>query len=125
MPHFAGTAECVQTCNLPAGQPDCRGSSEIALSGCASRSLRLDTQGKALGTILLELTLPAASAANEGWYVIATTAGLGHGHAPAVQIEVGDWLVSNGLEWVHVPLHHLEVRLAVGKTARAWPNHDQ
>jgi hypothetical protein len=30
-----------------------------ALAGGASRSLRLDTQGKALGTILLELTLPA------------------------------------------------------------------
>lgn len=30
-----------------------------ALAGGASRSLRLDTQGKALGTILLELTLPS------------------------------------------------------------------
>ena len=30
-----------------------------ALAGGASRSLRLDTQGKALGTILLELLLPA------------------------------------------------------------------
>ena len=32
---------------------------EHALAGGASRSLRLDTQGKALGTILLEMTLPA------------------------------------------------------------------
>lgn len=32
---------------------------ERALGGGASRSLRLDTQGKALGTILLELRLPA------------------------------------------------------------------
>ncbi len=32
-----------------------------ALGGGASRSLRLDTQGKALGTVLLELTLPAPS----------------------------------------------------------------
>jgi hypothetical protein len=32
---------------------------EKALAGGASRSLRLDTQGKALGTILLELMLPA------------------------------------------------------------------
>ncbi|MDB5349568.1 MAG: hypothetical protein JWN86_815 [Planctomycetota bacterium] len=32
---------------------------EQALAGGASRSLRLDTQGKALGTILLELPLPA------------------------------------------------------------------
>jgi hypothetical protein len=30
-----------------------------ALAGGASRSLRLDTQGKALGTVLLELKLPA------------------------------------------------------------------
>lgn len=30
-----------------------------ALAGGASRSLRLDTQGKALGVILLELPLPA------------------------------------------------------------------
>jgi hypothetical protein len=32
---------------------------ERALAGGASRSLRLDTQGKALGVILLELELPA------------------------------------------------------------------
>jgi hypothetical protein len=31
---------------------------EHALAGGASRSLRFDTQGKALGTILLEMTLP-------------------------------------------------------------------
>jgi hypothetical protein len=31
---------------------------EHALAGGASRSLRLDTQGKALGTVLLELMLP-------------------------------------------------------------------
>jgi hypothetical protein len=30
-----------------------------ALAGGASRSLRLDSQGKALGTILLEMSLPA------------------------------------------------------------------
>ena len=30
-----------------------------ALAGGASRSLRLDTQGKALGTAILELPLPA------------------------------------------------------------------
>jgi hypothetical protein len=33
---------------------------EHALAGGASRSLRLDTQGKALGTVLLELMLPVA-----------------------------------------------------------------
>jgi hypothetical protein len=32
---------------------------EHALAGGASRSLRFDTQGKALGTILLEMPLPA------------------------------------------------------------------
>ncbi len=32
-----------------------------ALAGGASRSLRLDTQGKALATVLLELRLPAPS----------------------------------------------------------------
>jgi hypothetical protein len=30
-----------------------------ALAGGASRSLRIDTQGKALGTVLLELMMPA------------------------------------------------------------------
>jgi hypothetical protein len=34
---------------------------EHALAGGASRSLRLDTQGKALGTILLEMRWPAAA----------------------------------------------------------------
>lgn len=32
---------------------------ESALGGGASRSLRIDTQGKALGTVLMEMTLPA------------------------------------------------------------------
>ena len=32
-----------------------------ALAGGASRSLRIDTQGKALGTVLLELMVPAPS----------------------------------------------------------------
>jgi hypothetical protein len=32
-----------------------------ALAGGASRSLRLDTQGKALGTVLLEMTIPRPS----------------------------------------------------------------
>jgi hypothetical protein len=33
---------------------------EKALAGGASRSLRLDTQGKALGMAILELRLPAS-----------------------------------------------------------------
>ena len=36
-----------------------------ALAGGASRSLRLDTQGKALGVALLELLLPAPDAKEE------------------------------------------------------------
>jgi hypothetical protein len=36
-----------------------------ALGGGASRSLRLDTQGKALGTVLMELTLPAPEATED------------------------------------------------------------
>ena len=35
---------------------------ERALAGGASRSLRLDTQGKALGVVLLELPLPVSDA---------------------------------------------------------------
>ena len=35
-----------------------------ALAGGASRSLRLDTQGKALGTVLLELTIARSSASD-------------------------------------------------------------
>jgi hypothetical protein len=43
--------------------------------------------------------LPAASSANQGWVVIATTGGTGTGHAPHVAISVGDWLVSDGTAW--------------------------
>ena len=39
---------------------------EKALAGGASRSLRLDTQGKALGMALLELRLPAAESLASG-----------------------------------------------------------
>ena len=39
---------------------------EKALSGGASRSLRLDTQGKSLGTALLELSLPAPESQPSG-----------------------------------------------------------
>jgi hypothetical protein len=38
---------------------------ERALAGGASRSLRLDTQGKALGVALLELPLPAPGGGKE------------------------------------------------------------
>lgn len=43
-----------------------------ALGGGASRSLRLDTQGKALGTAILELRLPAPSGAAEATSMAAS-----------------------------------------------------
>jgi hypothetical protein len=48
--------------------------------------------------------LPPASAANFNSYLIATTAATGHGNAPAVAFNKGDWLVSDGAEWVHLAL---------------------
>ena len=42
-----------------ANPPNVRRATMPAVSGGASRSLRLDSQGKALGTALLELRLPA------------------------------------------------------------------
>lgn len=47
--------------------------------------------------------LPVASAANQGWYMIVYVAGMGTGNAPAVALEPKDWLVSDGLTWVHIP----------------------
>lgn len=38
---------------------------DTALAGGASRSPRIDTQGKALGTVLMELQLPAPGAIKE------------------------------------------------------------
>jgi hypothetical protein len=48
--------------------------------------------------------LPPAAPGNEGWYVIVTTAGTGTGNAPAVPMAVGDWLVSNGVNWIWLDL---------------------
>ena len=45
---------------------------EKALAGGASRSLRLDTQGKALGLALLELSLPAPESLAAGSTVETT-----------------------------------------------------
>jgi hypothetical protein len=47
--------------------------------------------------------LPAASPDNSGWYMIIYVAGMGTGNAPAVALEPKDWLVSDGLAWVHIP----------------------
>lgn len=46
--------------------------------------------------------LPAASAANNAAYLIITVAGLGTGNAPAVQLEVGSWIVSDGTDWIYI-----------------------
>lgn len=51
---------------------------ERALAGGASRSLRLDTQGKALGTAILELLLPAPPPE-----VLSPPEGPDHGNARA------------------------------------------
>jgi hypothetical protein len=63
----------------------------------------------AAGTLTVGAALPAAATANEGWYVILSVAGTGTAPAPAVALAVGDWIVSNGTNWVHVPLYHAQV----------------
>jgi hypothetical protein len=47
--------------------------------------------------------LPTASAANNGWYLIADVAGsLPPIGAAAGAYEIGDWLISNGTAWTHL-----------------------
>ena len=47
--------------------------------------------------------LPTASAANNGWYLIADVAGsLPPIGAAAGTYEIGDWLISNGTAWTHL-----------------------
>ena len=43
-------------------------------------------------------TIPAASAANKGWYYIVETAG-GANVSGITDWEIGDWLVSDGVKW--------------------------
>jgi hypothetical protein len=50
--------------------------------------------------------LPGAAAGNRGWAVILTAAGPGVPPAPPGPLAVGDWLISDGAGWVHIPLHH-------------------
>lgn len=78
------------------------------------------------GTLTVGGSLPAASSTNEGWFVIVTEPGTGVGNAPAVPMEVGDWIISTGTAWIHVPLYHAEVTAAnVSITtidAQPWTN---
>jgi hypothetical protein len=46
--------------------------------------------------------LPAADSDNESWQVLVAVAGTGTGNAPVVSLAAGDWLVSNGNDWVHI-----------------------
>lgn len=49
--------------------------------------------------------LPAASAGNKGWYLIADAAGsTPPSGAPAGAYEVGDWLMSDGTAWTRIAL---------------------
>jgi len=78
------------------------------------------------GTLTVGQPLPAASGTNQGWFVIVTVAGTGAPAAPAVAMEAGDWIVSTGSAWIHVPLYHVAITAAnVGITtldSQPWTN---
>lgn len=81
------------------------------------------------GTLTVGSNLPAAASANEGWFVIVTEPGTPSAPAPAVQMQIGDWIVSTGTAWIHVPLYHAAITAAnVGVTAvdsQTWTNVQQ
>jgi hypothetical protein len=67
--------------------------------------------------------LPAASAANNGFYVIVSVAGTGTGNAPPVALGIGDWLASNGTAWVHIGLAQGSATadgIAMNPTVNGW-----
>jgi hypothetical protein len=80
------------------------------------------------GTLTVGQPLPAASGTNQGWFVIVTDTGSvtlpGAGSATAM--EAGDWIVSTGTAWIHVPLYHVAMTAAnIGITAvdsQSWTN---
>jgi hypothetical protein len=78
------------------------------------------------GTLTVGANLPAAAPANEGWFVIVTVAGTPTAPAPTVAMQTGDWIVSTGTAWIHVPLYHTAITAAnVGVTAidsAGWGN---
>ncbi len=51
------------------------------------------------GGFIVAGPLPAASAANNGHYLIVNNSGTGTGNAPAVPMINGDWLYSDGTAW--------------------------
>ena len=78
------------------------------------------------GTLTVGQPLPAASGTNQGWFVIVTEPGTGAPAAPAVAMQIGDWIVSTGTAWIHVPLYHAAITAAnVGITTldtQPWTN---
>ena len=65
----------------------------------------LNTYGASAGlTVGTALTAPTAASA--GLYLLVTTAGTGVSPAPAVSLDVGDWILSpgSGTTWTHVNL---------------------
>jgi hypothetical protein len=50
--------------------------------------------------------LPAAAAGNQGWYLIIDTPGtVAAGNAPPGDYALGDWLLSNGVTWLHFQMN--------------------
>lgn len=50
--------------------------------------------------------LPAASAANKGWFFIVSGAnGTGTPPAPPVTLAAGDWVLSDGTAWLHIDIN--------------------
>lgn len=80
----------------------------------------------ATGTLTVGANLPAPATTNEGWYVIVTNDGTPTAPAPTVLMHTGDWIVSTGAQWIHVPLYHVAVTATnVGISqinAQTWNN---
>ena len=80
------------------------------------------------GTLTVGDPLPAAASGNEGWFVIVVEAGTVPAPplATPTAVQVGDWIVSTGSAWIHVPLYHAAITAAnVGVTAidsAGWGN---
>jgi hypothetical protein len=51
---------------------------------------------------LTDGALPPAGLTNTDTYVVVTVDGTGTGNAPAVFMDKGDWLVSDGVAWTHL-----------------------
>jgi hypothetical protein len=65
----------------------------------------LNTYGASAG-LTVGSALVAPTAASSGLYLLVTTAGTGTSPAPAVSLDVGDWILSpgSGTAWTHVNL---------------------